>query len=79
MHYPHGDGGPDRHMAELYNIEFDPEERHNLIAIPKYAPIVEKMKRELADRMAETGLTAATDKMPLDEGVKQALPDEKIR
>jgi hypothetical protein len=37
VHYPHGDGGPDRHMAELYNIEFDPEERYNLIGNPKYA------------------------------------------
>jgi N-acetylglucosamine-6-sulfatase len=29
VHYPHGDGRPDRHMAELYNIEFDREERYN--------------------------------------------------
>ena len=29
--------------------------------------------------MAETGLTPETDKMPLDEGIKSALPDQKIR
>jgi len=29
--------------------------------------------------MAATGLTAETDKMPLDEGIKAALPDQKIR
>ena len=79
MRYPHGDGGPDRHLAELYNIEFDPEERHNLIANPKYAPVVETLQRELARLMADTGLTPETDKMPLDEGVKQALPDPAIR
>ena len=79
MRYPHGDGGPDRHLAELYNIEFDPEERRNLIANPKYAPVVETLQRELARLMADTGLTPETDKMPLDEGVKQALPDPAIR
>lgn len=79
VHYPHGDGSPDRHMAELYNIEFDPEERHNLIANPKYAPVVEELKKELTTLMAEAGLTPQTDPMPLDEGIKSELPDAKIR
>ena len=79
IHYPHGDGSPDRHLAELYNMEFDPDERHNLIANPKYAPIVKELQGELAKLMKQTGLTAATDKMPLDAGIKQALPDQKIR
>ncbi|HEX4132220.1 MAG TPA: sulfatase [Pirellulales bacterium] len=79
VHYPHGDGSADRHMAELYNIEFDPEERHNLIARPKYAPVVAQLQAELARLMAATGLTAETDRMPLDEGIKQQLPDLKIR
>jgi N-acetylglucosamine-6-sulfatase len=79
IHYPHGDGGPDRHLAELYNIEFDPEERHNLIGNPKYAPIVKELQQELAQLMEQTGLTPDTDKMPLDEGIKKALPDKKIR
>jgi N-acetylglucosamine-6-sulfatase len=78
-HYPPGDGGADRHLAELYNIEFDPEERHNLIANPKYAGVVEQMKAELLKQMREVGLTPATDKMPLDEGIKKELPDRKIR
>lgn len=76
---PHGDGGPDRHPPELYNIEFDPEERHNLAARPKYAEVVAEMQRELLRVMAEAGLTPANDRMPLDEGIKQALPDQKIR
>ncbi len=79
VHYPHGDGGPDRHMAELYNVEFDPEERHNLIGNPKYANVVERLQAELTRLMQETGLTAATDKMPLDEGIKQELPNARIR
>jgi len=79
VHYPHGDGGPDRHMAELYNIEFDPEERHNLIDNPKYADVVKDLQAELTRLMQETDLTPETDKMPLDEGIKQQLPDAKIR
>jgi N-acetylglucosamine-6-sulfatase len=76
---PHGDGGPDRHKAELYNIEFDPEERYNLIDRPKYAGVVEQMQRELLKVMRDVGLTPKNDRMPLDEGIKQELPDAKIR
>ncbi len=79
VHYPHGDGRPDRHKAELYNIEFDPEERYNLIDRPKYAAVVKVLRGELASLMQQTGLTAETDKMPLDEGIKKELPDQKIR
>jgi arylsulfatase A-like enzyme len=79
VHYPHGDGKPDRHLAELYNVEFDPGERHNLIANPKYAPVVRDLQKELARLMKATGLTPATDRMPLDEGIQQSLPDAKIR
>jgi len=77
--YPHGDGSPDRHMAELYNIEFDPGERHNLIANPKYAGVVESMKTELLKAMAEVGLTPENDVMPLDHGIGRELPDLKVR
>jgi N-acetylglucosamine-6-sulfatase len=76
---PHGDGSPDRHKAELYNIEFDPEERHNLIDRPKYAAVVQEMQRELLKVMREVGLTPENDTMPLDAGIKQELPDVKIR
>lgn len=79
VHYPHGDGSPDRHMAELYNIEFDRDERYNLIHNPQYAPMVARLKEELTRQMAKTGLTPETDKMPLDEGIKKELPDQKIR
>jgi len=79
IHYPPGDGKPDRHLAELYNIEFDPEERHNLIANPKYAGVVADLKAELARLMTEAGLPEGADRMPLDEGIKSELPDQKIR
>ena len=76
---PHGDGGPDRHPAELYNIEFDPEERHNLAANPKYAGVVKDMQGELLRVMKDVGITPENDKMPHDEGIKSELPDQKIR
>jgi N-acetylglucosamine-6-sulfatase len=77
MHYPHGDGGPDRHKAELYDLARDPEERHNLIDAPEQADRVRTLRAEL-DRLARaTGLVH--DTMPIDEGIKQALPDLKIR
>ncbi len=78
-HSPHGDGGPDRHRAELYNIEFDPEERYNLIDRPQYQAVVRSMQSELLKVMADVGLTPETDRMPLDEGIQQKLPDQKIR
>lgn len=77
IHYPHGDGSPDRHMAELYDLRHDPEERHNLIHDPRYAGVVEHLKAELHRLMEEAG--ALPDRMPLDEGIKTELPDEKIR
>lgn len=77
--YPHGDGTPDRHMSELYNIEFDPEERHNLIGNPKYANIVKDMQNLLIKVMADVGLGPKNDPMPIDEGIKKELPDQKIR
>ena len=79
IHYPHGDGGPDRHLAELYDLAADPGELKNLIAAPESAPMVEQLKAELARVMAASGLTPATDRMPIDEGIKKELPDQKIR
>ena len=77
VHYPHGDGGPDRHLAELYDLKSDPGESKNLIDEAKCKPVVEKLQAELARLMQETG--ALPDKMPIDEGVKKALPEESIR
>lgn len=77
IHYPHGDGKPDRHLAELYDLRRDPDERHNLFRDPKQAGRVAELQAELARLMAEVGLK--DDVMPLDEGIKAQLPDQKIR
>jgi N-acetylglucosamine-6-sulfatase len=78
IHYPHGDGGPDRYIAELYNIKQDPDERYNLIDDPNKAALIEELKTKLTASMKETGLTPENDKMPIEE-FKKDLPDMKIR
>ena len=77
MRYPHGDGSPDRHMAELYHIKTDPMESRNLINNPKYAKIITELQAQLASLITASG--AVPDKMPMDEGIKTFLPDESIR
>ena len=80
IRYPHGDGAagtPDRHMAELYDLQSDPEESKNLIHDPAYASLVEDLRSELQRLIAAAD--GLPDKMPLDEGVKPQLPDAKIR
>ena len=79
IRYPHGDGGPDRHLEELYDLASDPEETRNLAAVEAHRETVMSLRSELARRMVESGLTLESDKMPLDEGVKKELPDQKIR
>lgn len=76
-HYPHGDGSPDRHLAELYDLQNDPDELHNLITDPQYVETVKGLQAELKRLMLEVGI--ATDTMPIDQGIKQQLPDQKIR
>jgi len=77
MHYPPGDGGPDRHKPELYNLNKDPDELHNLIDDPKYAKQVRSLQKQLGKLMKDA--KAVPDRMPLDEGIKTELPDQKIR
>ncbi|MHC4483451.1 MAG: sulfatase family protein, partial [Planctomycetota bacterium] len=77
VHYPHGDSGPDRHKAELYNLRKDPGEIRNLIDNPAYAAKVVELKAELNRLMKEAD--ALPDKMPIDQGVKSELPEESIR
>jgi N-acetylglucosamine-6-sulfatase len=79
IHYPHGDGTPDRYIGELYNLKNDPDEDHNLIKEPQFAGKIVELKAELTRLMAQTGLTPENDKMPIDEGIKKVLPDQKIR
>ena len=79
IHYPHGDGSPDKHLAELYDLKNDPAERYNLVQQPKFAAALSALRAELAELMKSTGLTPATDRMPIDAGIKSELPDQKIR
>ena len=79
IRYPHGDGSPDRHLGELYDLKKDPDERSNLIQRVDYSATVQRLQTELNELMAATGLTPQTDKMPLDEGIKKELPAQNIR
>lgn len=78
IRYPHGDGSADKHMAELYHLKNDPGETTNLVPDEKYKATIEKLRKELDQRIAESH-PGGKDKMPMDEGIKGELPDEKIR
>ncbi|RMF43322.1 MAG: DUF4976 domain-containing protein [Planctomycetota bacterium] len=77
IRYPHGDGGPDRHMGELYDLKNDPKESHNLFTAPEQQERIARLTQRLQQLMKETGI--AVDTMPLDEGIKGELPDKAIR
>ena len=79
IRYPHGDGGPDRHLPELYDLAKDPGERTNLAGDKSSVEMIARLGAELASLMAATGLTSQSDTMPLDAGIKKELPDQKIR
>jgi N-acetylglucosamine-6-sulfatase len=72
IHYPHGDGSPDQHRAELYNLKDDPLEMHNLIDEPKHKDIVADLKKELTRLQKETA--GPPDRMPVDAGIKNVPP-----
>ena len=72
IHYPHGDGKPDRHKAEVYNLKSDPLETKNLIDDPAAAKKLKELQDELARLQKVTD--ALPDKMPIDEGIKNVLP-----
>lgn len=77
IHYPHGDGQPDRHTAELYDLHSDPLELKNLIDQPDQQDRIKELQIQLQQLMVATGITK--DEMPLDEGIKGDLPDKAIR
>jgi len=79
VRYPHGDGGPDRHLPEMYDLADDADEARNLAADPAHAATRADLERQLASLLASYGLTPEKDVMPVDGGIKTALPDQKIR
>jgi arylsulfatase A-like enzyme len=72
IHYPHGDGQPDRHRAELYNLKDDPQEVKNRIDDPAAAGKLKELRAELERLQRATG--ALPDRMPVDEGIKNVPP-----
>ncbi len=48
-------------------------------ADPAHAATRADLERRLTALLAAHGLTAATDTMPLDEGIKNTLPDQTVR
>lgn len=77
IRYPHGDGAPDRHMMELYDLSMDPDERKNLAQDPSYQVTLQKLSKELAQLMKQAGIEQ--DSMPMDEGIQSQLPEQSIR
>lgn len=77
IRYPHGDGSPDRHLMEFYDLENDPEERQNLAASPQHQVNLMQMNRELMKLIRD--LKLENDPMPIDEGIQSQLPEQSIR
>jgi N-acetylglucosamine-6-sulfatase len=76
IRYPHGDGGPDRWKAEVYNLKEDPLETKNLVNDPRTAPKLKELREE-HERLKRGA--ADPDSMPIDQGIKQTLPPEAQR
>jgi arylsulfatase A-like enzyme len=74
--YPSGKGG-DSHPPELFEISIDPDERRNLGRDPAMKHVMETLAGELERLLRVTD--GLPDRMPVDEGIKKALPDAKIR
>lgn len=77
IHYPNGDGSPDKHMAELYDVAADPLEQKNLINEPGAREKAEELKAEL--RRLQESVGAWPDTMPVNPQLKMELPEESIR
>lgn len=77
VRYPHGDGTADRHLAELYDLTGDPEEKYNLIGDADKQELIRSLHDRLQALMQQADV--GDDRMPLDEGIKSELPDKNIR
>ncbi|HLF92868.1 MAG TPA: sulfatase/phosphatase domain-containing protein, partial [Planctomycetota bacterium] len=77
IHYPHGDGGPDRWKAELYDLQTDPLETRNRIDDPAAAATLRELRATLVQLRKESG--GLPDSMPLDGGISQELPGKAVQ
>jgi N-acetylglucosamine-6-sulfatase len=75
IRYPHGDGKPDRHKVELYDLKADPGETRNLAGLPEHRA----RRKELEAELGRLGAALGPETTPLDEGIKTGLPDIIIR
>jgi N-acetylglucosamine-6-sulfatase len=66
-------------LPELYDLEADPNELHNLAKDSAYLITLASLETQLTQVLEAEGLTPDTDKIPIDEGIKTQLPDQKIR
>jgi N-acetylglucosamine-6-sulfatase len=74
VRYPNS---PAPHLSELYHLTDDPGELVNLIHDPRHRARVAELHAELDRQIVALG--AWPDRMPLDEGIGQQLPDPSIR
>jgi N-acetylglucosamine-6-sulfatase len=72
IYYPHGDGGPDRYAAELYDLANDPLETQNLISVAAQASHLRELREELHELMQRHH--ASPDNPPLDGGIREVFP-----
>lgn len=77
IHYPNGEGQPETHKAELYNLKDDPGETRNLIEEASVAQMRTGLEAELARLLVETG--ASPDKMPVNPQLRMEMPEQSIR
>ncbi len=77
VHYPNGDGSPDKYLAELYHLKEDPQERNNLINSPDAQAKLKELQAELRRLQEQTG--ALPDHMPVNPELKMAPPEQSIR
>jgi arylsulfatase A-like enzyme len=77
VHSPNGEGQPDTHKAELYNLKADPLETRNLIDEKDGQERLPQLQAELKRLQQETG--ALPDRMPVNPEMKMELPAQSIR
>jgi N-acetylglucosamine-6-sulfatase len=77
IHYPNGDGQPDKYLAELYYLKEDPLEKNNLINEAAAQEQLTKLRAELVRLQVETG--ALPDRMPINPELRMELPEPSIR
>jgi N-acetylglucosamine-6-sulfatase len=77
IHYPNGEGQPETHKAELYDLRSDPQETRNLADAPAGKETLISLRRELMSLKKQFG--AVPDRMPVNPKVRYEDPKQSIR